>query len=73
MTRLERWGDSDDPEQSGLIIGGLEISTAELGDLPADRAAALDAGVTNDLLDEYEDQGGTYGPGDLLAWLESRT
>jgi len=71
-TRIKRWGKTGDDQASGVNLG-LDVSWAELDELPLDRLSAVEAGVPDNTLDEYEDDGGTYAPGHLRQWIEERT
>lgn len=69
---IKRWGDSHDEEMSGLMLGGCEVSHAELQEIAVSPMGAIEAGVPADLVNEYQDAGGTFDEGDLWRWLIQR-
>jgi hypothetical protein len=70
ITTVTTWCDNPgDIMAEGLTIGGIQITYAELLEIH-DRDTALDMGVTTDLLEMWEFQGGSdYGQ--LVDWLYS--
>ncbi|APW63519.1 DUF6573 family protein [Paludisphaera borealis] len=72
-TKFRRWGSRQADDMNSGVNLGLDISWAELDELPLDRITAVEAGVPDNTLDDYEDDGGTYAPGHLRQWIEART
>lgn len=57
ITTVTTWSENEgDPTAEGLTIGGIQITYAELEDI-TDREMAIDRGVTEDLLEMWENQG----------------
>ena len=68
MTTVKIWSENPgDPTAEGLEIGGIQISYAELVDIDS-RETALDRGVTPDLIDLWDNQGGRDWS-QLTDWL----
>ncbi|MFO0892830.1 MAG: hypothetical protein U0790_27275 [Isosphaeraceae bacterium] len=67
-TTVTTWCDEEgDPTAEGVEIGGIRITYAELEDI-TDREMAIDRGVTEDLIEMWEQQGGRdYAQ--LVDWL----
>jgi len=66
MTTLKLWSEGKEMTESGVEIGGIQVTWAEI-DLAKDRATALDVGLTPDLCDDFEVDHKDYG--DLPYWL----
>lgn len=58
-TTLKTWSEGTEDDQNGLEIGGIKVTYAELSEIH-DRQSAVDKGVTPDLLDMWEKQGGRH-------------
>jgi hypothetical protein len=56
-TRIRIWSEGAEDTETGLEIAGIQISYAELVEI-RDRETALDMGVTRDLLEMWEHEGG---------------
>ena len=69
MTTLKPWSEGSEVAECGLVIGGIAISWAEI-ELATDRATAIDIGLTDDLLDRFEEEYSDYKQ--LINWLESQ-
>jgi hypothetical protein len=68
LTTVKTWSENPgDVTAEGLTIGGIQISYAELAEI-RDRQTALDMGVTPDLLELWENQGG-HDYSLLVDWL----
>ena len=66
-TILKTWSEGPEDTENGLEIGGIKVTYAELSEIH-DRHSVVDMGVTPDLLDMWQNQGG----GDyrqLVDWL----
>ena len=70
-TTLRLWSEGHENDQCGIEIAGLKIGWAEI-ELAENRAEAQDMGVTPDLCDDYEREGGTYQAGTLCDWLQQQ-
>ena len=68
MTTLKLWSEGKEMTESGVEIGGIQVTWAEI-DLAKDRATALDIGLTPDLCDDFEIDHKGYA--DLLSWLST--
>ena len=68
MTSLKLWSEGKEMTESGVEIGGIQVTWAEI-DLATDRATALDVGLTPDLCDDYEVDHKDYT--DLPFWLST--
>ena len=66
MTSLKLWSEGKEMTESGVEIGGILITWAEI-DLATDRKSAIDIGMTEDLCDDFEIDHKDYG--DLPYWL----
>ncbi len=67
-TTVKTWSENPgDVTAEGLTIGGIQITYAELAEI-RDRETALDIGVTPDLLDMWDNQGGRDFT-QLVDWL----
>ena len=66
-TTLKTWSEGTEDDQNGLEIGGIKVTYAELSEIH-DRQSAVDMGVTPDLLDMWENQGGRHH-NQLVDWL----
>jgi hypothetical protein len=67
-TTVKTWSENPgDVTAEGLIIGGIQITYAELAEIQ-DRETALDIGVTPDLLDMWDNLGGRDFT-QLVDWL----
>ena len=66
MTSLKLWSEGKEMTESGVEIGGIRITWAEI-DLATDRKSAIDVGLTPDLCDDYEVDHKDYA--DLPCWL----
>jgi hypothetical protein len=68
LTTVTTWSENPgDVTAAGLTIGGIQISEAELMDIDS-RETALDRGITPDLLELWENQGGKVWS-QILDWL----
>ena len=66
MTTLKLWSEGNEMTESGVEIGGIQVTWAEI-DLAKDRATALDVGLTPDLCDDFEVDHTDYTDLPLLA------
>ena len=66
MTSLKLWSEGNEMTESGVEIGGIQVTWAEI-DLAKDRATALDVGLTPDLCDDFEVNHKDYADLPLLA------
>ena len=66
MTSLKLWSEGKEMTESGVEIGGIQVSWAEI-DLATDRKSAIDIGMTEDLCDDFEVDHRDYA--DLPYWL----
>ena len=69
MTTLKPWSEGSEATECGIVIGGIAISWAEI-ELATDRATAIDIGLTDGLLDRFEEEYSDYKQ--LINWLESQ-
>jgi hypothetical protein len=68
ITTVKIWSENPgDPTAEGLEIGGIMISYAELVDIDS-RETALDRGITPDLIELWDNQGGRDWS-QLTDWL----
>ena len=72
ITTLAFWSEGPETDESEIIIGGIKVSYAEI-ELAESRIEAVDMGVTSDLCDLYEAQGGDYKAGSVRDWLDEQT
>ena len=68
MTSLKLWSEGKEMTESGVEIGGIQVTWAEI-DLANDRTTALDVGLTQDLCDDFEIDHRDYA--DLPYWLST--
>ena len=71
ITTLAFWSQGPEDDESWIIIGGIKVSYAEI-ELAESRNEAIEMGVTSDLCDLYEAQGGDYKAGSVRDWLDER-
>lgn len=71
-TTLAFWSEGPEIEESGIVIGGLTVSYAEI-ELAESREQAIEMGLTTELCDLYEAQGGDYKAGTVRDWLDKQT
>ena len=67
MTTLKLWSEGKEMTESGVEIGGIQVTWAEI-DLATDRASAIDIRMTSDLCDDFEVDHKDYA--DLPYWLD---
>ena len=67
MATLKLWSEGKEMIESGVEIGGIQVTWAEI-DLATDRASAIDIGMTSDLCDDFEVDHKDYA--DLPYWLD---
>jgi hypothetical protein len=56
-TTVKNWDEGPEDYENGLEIGGIKITHAELAEIDS-RETAVEMGVTADLLEKWEHQGG---------------
>ena len=66
MTTLKLWSKGKEMTESGVEIGGIQVTWAEI-DLATDRKSAIDIGMTEDLCDDFEIDHKDYGDLSLLV------
>ena len=66
MTSLKLWSEGNEITESGIEIGGIQVTWAEI-DLATDRESAIDIGMTEDLCDDFEIDHTDYSGPALLA------
>ena len=71
-TTLAFWSEGPENDESGIIIAGLTVSYAEI-ELAESRNEAIEMGLTIELCDLYEAQGGDYKAGSVRDWLDEQT
>jgi hypothetical protein len=71
MAMVTRWALGKEIDECGLVLAGIRVSFAEL-QLAENRDEAIDMGVTSELCDLYESQGGDYKAGTIRDWLETQ-